>query len=195
VGLFIWPTLLLLVFLQNPRHYLAYFAVSLSSLGLLAYMSYLQLTFGDPLYFFHLQEEFGANRQRELVLLPQVIYRYFMILWTARPFDLKYFAYAQEFVLSILALAVLLRASFVSWRAKEQRFLVYLFFAWLAYLLPTLTGNFSSMPRYLLACFAIFIYLARYFEKRPRKLFLYLTISTIFLIINLILFSQGYWVA
>lgn len=195
VGIFIWPSLLLLVFWQNRRHYLAYLMVSLSSLGLLAYMAYLQITFGDPLYFFHLQEQFGASRQSELVFLPQVIYRYLKILWTARPFDLKYFAYAQEFVLSLLALGVLIKASIASWQSRAKHFLVYLLFAWLAYLLPPLTGNFSSMPRYLLVCFPIFIYLARYFTDKPRQFILYLTISTIFLIINLILFSQGYWVA
>lgn len=195
VGIFIWPTLILLVWLQNRRFYLAYLAVSLSSLGLLAYMLYLQIVFGDPLYFFHLQEQFGASRQTDLILLPQVIYRYLKILWTVRPLDLKYFAYAQEFFLSILALLVLLKASLTSWKNKHRQYLAYLLFAWFAYLLPPLTGNFSSMPRYLLACFPIFIELAKYFQNHMKQFFLYLTISVIFLIINLILFSQGYWVA
>ncbi len=196
IGVFIWPSLLLLVWLREPRNLKAYLAVSLSGLGLAAYMYYLQITFADPLYFFNLQREFGASRQTNLVLLPQVIYRYLNILWTARPFDLKYYAYLQEFALSIFALGVLLRASWLQLKQKRRsQLLIYLLFAWLAYLLPPLTGNFSSMPRYLLSCFVIFIYLGSYFSRRPRKLILYLTISIILLIINIVLFSQGYWVA
>jgi Gpi18-like mannosyltransferase len=67
VGIFIWPSLLLMVFIQNRHNLMAYLAVSLSTLGLLAYMLYLQVNFQDPLYFFHMQEQFGANRQTHLV--------------------------------------------------------------------------------------------------------------------------------
>ncbi len=197
VGIGLWPTLLLLVWLQDRRQYLAYVQVSLAPLGLFAYMLYLQLQFGDPLYFLTVQSDFGASRQSSLVSLPQVIWRYLKILWTARPFDFKYFIYVQEFLLSLATGAALLAASWRTWRQRADSkhlriFAPYLLFAVFAYLLPTLTGNFSSMPRYLLVCFVLFIYLG---QLPQRWLFLYLTISGLLLIINLLLFTQGYWVA
>lgn len=196
VGIFILPSLLLLVFLQDRRKFQAYLAVSLSALGLLAYMAYLYKYFADPLYFFHVQEQFGANRQTQLVSYPQVVWRYLKIFWTVRPINWKFYAYVQEFVLSLLALGGLVMASWQTYKKKIKLSWAYLIFAWAVYMLPTLTGNFSSMPRYLLACFPLFIYIAILLEKKPRAWrFFYLTISLIFLIINLILFTQGYWVA
>lgn len=195
VGIFILPSLFLLIYLKDKRNWQAYLKVSISALGLLAYMFYLKWQFNDYLYFFHVQSEFGASRQTQLVLLPQVIYRYLKIFMTVRPIDFKYFAYVQEFLLSIFALILLSIASYSSWKNKKI-VLPYLLFALMAYFLPTLTGNFSSMPRYLLACFPLFVYLAIKLEnKRGITKFIYLTISLIFFIINLILFSQGYWVA
>lgn len=192
IGIFILPSLWLLIYLSDRKNYSAYLKVSLSALGLLAYMLYLKWQFGDFLYFFTLQEQFGASRQSNLVSYPQVIYRYLKIFYTVRPFDLKYYAYVQEFLLSLASLGLLILATWQSLKQKTQELLPYLLFAILAYFLPTLTGNFSSMPRYILACFPIFIYLVQVLKAYK---FLYLTISIIFLIINLILFSQGYWVA
>lgn len=188
-GIFVWPALLWLVYQQDRQDWRAYLLVSVSSGGLLAYMTYLQFVFGDWLYFFRVQSEFGASRQSELISFPQVVWRYLKILWTVRPFDWKYYIYVQEFVLSLWALWVLLRASL----SRDRALWSYLIFAWPAFFLPPLTGNFSSMPRYLLVCFPLFIYLAAKGSRRER--FFYLTSSLILLIINLTLFAQGYWVA
>ncbi|MCB9812862.1 MAG: hypothetical protein H6772_00505 [Pseudomonadales bacterium] len=163
--------------------------ISLGSIGLVLYMVYLWKKFGDPLYFFHVQSEFGGGvRQESLISYPQVLWRYIKILVTARPFDLKYFAYFQEMVAGTLALIVL----FLS--ARKVR-LSYVLFALLAFLIPTLTGTFSSMPRYLLVCFPIFIQLAIWAEKSKRFRYVWFTISSILLIVNTLLFIQGYWVA
>ncbi|HPS40865.1 MAG TPA: hypothetical protein PLQ50_02555 [Candidatus Woesebacteria bacterium] len=196
VGIFIWPSLLLMVFLQDRRKLDAYLSVSLSALGLMTYMLYLDRFFADPLYFFHMQEQFGANRQTKLVSYPQVIWRYLKIFWTVRPIDWKFYTYVQEFTLSLLALGGLVMASWQNFKKKIKINWVFLVFAWGSYLLPTLTGNFSSMPRYILVCFPLFIYMSLFLEKKswPWRFF-YLTINLILLIINLILFTQGYWVA
>ena len=193
VGIFLVPAFIIAQFFKkkNKIKLKKVLLICLGSLGLLIYMFYLWRVFGDPLYFFHLQSKFGASRQTNLVLLPQVIWRYIKILMTVRPINLKYYAYSQEFVLSIWALVVLIKASFSKRIPLEQ-----LIFAFLAYLLPPLTGNFSSMPRYILVCFPIFIYLAQnWSQKKAWKKIFYLTISSILLIINCILFIQGYWVA
>ena len=198
VGIFILPTLIILDWQKTKKlNWKKVFCYSFSSLGLLAYILYLQKTFNDPLYFFHVQNEFGASRQTELVFLPQVIWRYIKILWTARPFDAKYYAYLQEFLVSLWVLLILLKAALKTYKKEIKIEWAYLIFAFGAYFLPTLTGNLSSMPRYTLVCFPIFIYLSQAWQKDKRKWpkILYLTINLVLLIINTILFIQGYWVA
>jgi len=198
VGIFIWPALIINDYLKNKKiNWKNILLLSISSLGLLAYMIYLKLVFDDPLYFFHLQEEFGASRQSSLVLFPQVIWRYIKILWTARPFNWKYYAYVQEFIVSLSVLFLLLLISLKNYQKKLKIKWGYLFFALASFFLPPMTGNLSSMPRYVLVCFPIFIYLALIFQKKEKKwlLFLYLTINSLLLIINTILFIRGYWVS
>jgi hypothetical protein len=161
--------------------------ILVGSLGLLSYMTYLWLRFDDPLYFFHVQSEFGGGRQESFIYYPQVLFRYIKILITARPFDLKYLAYVQEFIAGTLGLIILFIAS------KKTR-LSHLFFALGAFFIPTLTGTFSSMPRYILISWPIFFVIAGWLENKKTR-YLYFLISTIFLIINTILFIQGYWIA
>jgi hypothetical protein len=163
--------------------------ISLGSIGLLSYMYYLYKDFGDPLLFFSVQEEFGGGvRQQSFISYPQVIWRYIKILATARPFDLKYFTYIQEFLFGTLGLLGLI------YSVKKTRF-SYVIFALLAFFLPTLTGTFSSMSRYMLVCFPIFILLANWSQKSKIFRYLWFSISGILLVFNTLLFIQGYWVA
>ncbi len=159
-----------------------------SSLGLIAYMVFLYREYHDPLYFLHIQSEFGAGRQESLVLYPQVLWRYVKILATYQPFDWKYFTFIMELVAATLGLVSLL------WSLKSIR-LSYVLFAIGAFIVPTLTGTFSSLPRYLLVCFPVFIWLASTLESRRWLRWFYLLGSTVLLVINTILFIQGYWVA
>ena len=198
VGIFILPTLVILDWQKREKlDWKKIILYSFSSLGLLGYMFYLQKNFHDPLYFFHVQNEFGASRQTTLVIFPQVVWRYIKILWTARPFDTKYYAYLQEFLVSLWALFILVKASIKTYKKEIKLEWAYLVFAFGAYFLPTLTGNLSSMPRYIIVCFPIFIYLSQNWQKNKNKWpkILYLTINLVLLIINTILFIQGYWVA
>lgn len=197
IGVMLWPALLVELWLQAQpvpiklffkKHLKAILSLSLALVGLGLYMFYLWLTFGDPLYFFHVQSEFGAGRQQSLVLFPQAVWRYLKILWSARPFDWKYFSYAQDLVLSLGALG-----SLVIWWKKIRP--SYLLFSLLAFFLPPLTGTLSSMPRYILVCFPLFLLLGELWAKRPVWRVFLLTVSVILLIINTILFIQGYWVA
>lgn len=162
-------------------------SIILGATGLFSYMLYLKLTFGDWLYFLHVQSEFGANRSESLVWYPQVVWRYIKILLTARPFDAKYFSYVQEFVAGTVGLLAVIISGLKTRKS-------YLVFSVLAFIVPTLTGTFSSMPRYLLACFPLFLYGGSRKMPRPAAVAL-LAISAALLIINTILFVQGYWVA
>lgn len=162
--------------------------IILGTSTLLFYMRFLYGEFRDALYFLHVQSEFGGGRQESLVLYPQVVWRYIKILLTYRPINLKYFSFIQEFMVGLSGLAVLI----YSYRKIRLSYLVY---GLSVFLLPTLTGTFSSMPRYLLVVFPFFIILAKFFRSRKRALIIWLSLSTILLIFNTILFIQGYWVA
>jgi hypothetical protein len=163
------------------------FLITIGSIGLFSYMSYLWYRFDDPLYFFHVQSEFGGGRQESLVLYPQVIFRYIKIILTARPFDLKYFSYIQEFISGTLGLLMILIAS------KKIK-ISHLIFVLGAFFVPTLTGTFSSMGRYILVCWPLFFVIGN-FLKNKKIYYLYLVLSTLLLVFNTILFIQGYWVA
>lgn len=168
-------------------HKPAVVSVLVGALGLLGYMFYLQLTFGDAFYFLHVQSEFGASRSESVVVYPQVIWRYFKILTTAQPFSWSYYTWVLEALAGTLGLAGLIAAI---GRVRAS----YLVFAFGAFIIPTLTGTFSSMPRYLLVCFPLFLLMGRLSSARATWVS-YLVFSALLLIINTILFVQGFWVA
>lgn len=156
--------------------------------GLLSYMLYLQIKFGDFLYFWHAQPVFGAERTGEtVVLLPQILWRYFKIFtsisWQTEVFWIPFL----EFVSTVGAI-ILLIAGFI----KKIR-LSYLVFSILAVLVPTLTGTFSSMPRYILMAFPIFIALGMLKSRLIKSIFM--IISLILLTVLTILFTRGHWVS
>jgi len=170
------------IFLKNIA------SILISSFGLLFYMFYLKKNYNDYLYFFHVQQEFGAGRQESLVSLPQVIWRYIKMVATYKPINFKYYAVVQEFLTSILGVFALI------FSFKKVR-LSYWTFSLLCFILPTLTGTFSSMPRYILVCFALFMWVGKLVQEKKIFRVLWLTIMPLLLILNLILFFQGYWVA
>jgi hypothetical protein len=156
-------------------------------------MLYLYLAFNDPLFFFHVQSAFGAGRQQSFVLFLQVTWRYFKIFWTARPFDWKYYAYVQEFVATFFALVVLMYGSV---RVKKlQLHIQELAFSFGAFFLPTLTGNFSSMPRYILVCLPLFFIIGQFLSKHKTAKIAYIVVCSVLSFVNIMLFIQGHWVA
>lgn len=162
--------------------------VGLASLGLVGYMAYLWWQFNDPLYFLHVQAEFGAGRSESLITYPQVIWRYLKMLATVRPFDWKYYAIVGEFLAGVLPLLALFR-----WGRGLR--LSYLMYGLACFLLPTLTGTFSSMPRYVLVVWPVFLGLAVWSKSHRTSFILYLIFSSLLLIINTVLFIQGIWIA
>ncbi len=156
--------------------------------GLGLYMWFLYREFHDPLYFFHVQSEFGSGRQESLILYPQVVWRYIKIWLTYQPHDWKYLAFIQEGVVGVMGLVGLV------WAARRVP-LAWTLFGLGAFLLPTVTGTFSSMPRYVLVCFPIWLALAEQFTTHRWLRVGYLLGSLSILILMTVLFVQGYWVA
>ncbi len=198
VGIMLVPFMLLHIFLEwwPKRSHLAlplkHLAISLiGATGLLSFMVYLYKTFQDPLFFLHVQEEFGAGRSEKIVLLPQVLYRYIKILFTTHEWTWSYYAYAQELVVTSIVFSVLLYLSLKHWK----KMLPELVFSWGVFIIPTLTGTLQSMPRYVLAVFPLFIFWNVLGKSKPRVYWLLCGISACFLLLNIILFVQGKWVA
>src|SRR6185369_14682623 len=98
----LFPALILQAYLQHKKSGVVEFpwkawAFSLLSFGgLVAYMIYLNHTYHDPLYFLHVQRAFGGGRQENLVIFPQVLYRYIKIIFTVSPTTWAYYALRQE---------------------------------------------------------------------------------------------------
>lgn len=159
--------------------------VMISPLGLVAYMFYLHRTFGNPVYFLTAQPAFGAERSSlPFITLPQVIYRYIKILSVLPPVSFAFWNAVLEILVTLILIAGLIYAF------KKIKFSYWIFVA-LAVILPTLTGTFSSMPRYALLAFPLLPIITRF--NRTSK---YIIIAQVALeIVLLMLFVRGYWVA
>lgn len=153
--------------------------------GLLLYMAYLYFKFHNAFYFLTAQTIFGQARSTaNVILLPQVFYRYIKILLTTHGLVLATASF--ELTSTVFAIVTLILAT-----KKMKR--EWLIFSWLAILVPTLTGTFTSMPRYILVAFPLFIYLALI-----NNIYIKLLIAALFislLAVTTALFTQGYWVA
>lgn len=167
------------------------YLVGLSALGLLSYMSYCWYAKGDALAFYSLQTNVGEHRSDHLISLPQVFYRYFVkiipnLTWSYPPIV---FTTLLELGVALLFLAIII----FSFKKIRWDYWIYIL---LGYLIPTLTGSFSSLPRYVIVLFPAFIYLAVRLEKT--NLYLRLGIYLVMVIIGLIaemMFFRGYFVS
>ncbi|AKM79459.1 MAG: hypothetical protein UX85_C0005G0012 [Candidatus Beckwithbacteria bacterium GW2011_GWB1_47_15] len=160
----------------------------LGSSGLLLYLGYLGKHFGDFLIFIHSQPGFGAGRQVDKIIMPyQVTARYFKMFLGVSPGNEIYPVLVFEFLISLLFFGLII------WAAYKKFRLSYLAFIVPSLLLPTFTGSFSSMPRYALAGFPLFFFLAAKLNRKAR-----LVTAVIFLSLSawaFIRFARGYWVA
>jgi hypothetical protein len=160
VGIFMFPALLFELYQQKklkPRYILI---ISASLLGIGLYMLYLYQKFGDPFRFLTVQADFGASRSStKLILLHQVFWRYLKMILTVDLRSILFYRVSLE-LLSGLATPIILFLS------RKKIRLSYLIFGWLAYFTPTLTGTFSSLPRYVLVIFPIYFYLAKTLSKK-----------------------------
>lgn len=169
--------------------------------GLGTYCIYLWNTTGDPFFFFTSQPVFGANRSTSLILPPQVIFRYIKIfiaplIVPGGQFNFQYYAAWIEFI-SFVTVSCILLWDF--WKICVKKIdgdivarLGLNLFSWATLILPTLTGTLSSIPRYALLCFAIFLSLAEIKSSVVK-----IAIALFFSICQVILFGlfiQGYFV-
>lgn len=153
--------------------------------GLIAYMIFLKVRFNNPFYFLTSQQIFGQERlSNGIILLPQVLFRYFKILISTHGLPLASATFELISTLWVLSALIL---------AFKKVKLEWLIFSFLVIVTPTLTGTLASMPRYILIAFPI--YLVPAFVKSSKVKIVFIVLSTAVLAITTTLFTQGYWVA
>lgn len=161
----------------------------LAPLGLLLYMNYLNMSVHDPFYFATIQPLFGAEREvGHIVLIHQVFYRYVRMLITVNHTDPLFFTVLLEFLSGVL-FSLLTIVLFIKSR------LSYAVYTALSFLLPTLTGTFSSMPRYVLVLFPGFILMSIWYTKQSKLIrSICCVVSCLLAIVSVSLFTRGYFI-
>lgn len=160
-------------------------AIIISSIGLVLYMAYLQIFFGNFLLF---QKSLSAWNQSSFILLPQVIFRYIKIFFNVEPASLVYWIAVLEFLSFFLYLWLAIFTG-VKLRLSYGIYMIILL------ILVTFTGTFAGTPRYITHLFPAFLSLA--FIIRDNK-FLKIEIAILFLSLGFILtalFTRGYFIS
>ncbi len=165
-------------------------ALLLAPAGLLLYMFYLHLSTGDALIFLHTVNIFGDQRSNHFIILPQVFYRYiFKIFPHLSTYFPVYFSTILEFSSSVLFLALVIVAYL---RLRLSYFIYFLG----GYMIPTFSGSFSSLPRYVLVLFPGFILLGLIMEKQSLAVKIMFYSSCLILLgVAEALFFRGYWIS
>ncbi len=191
VGIVLVPALLIEWSIQNKHLKLnkniifIFFGIT----GLLVYMFYLYNNYGDSLMFVKVQAHFAQERSTSIILLPQTIWRYIKIFATVNKYNFFHLSLTLEAITGII-FGFLCLISLIKVR------LSYALFGAIAYFIPTLSGTFLSLPRYVLVCFPVFLMAAKWFTKARLLIkLIYLIISLTMLGLFTALFSRGYWVS
>lgn len=191
-GIFLIIPFFLYVYSKKMKLTFKTILLTLSPLvGFGAYSLYLWVYEGNPFYYFTAQNVF-ATRSTHLILLPQVYYRYMRIFLTSQ-FNFAYFIAFIELVLFSVVFFVCL---FEWWASYKERHI----FRWsmasfslITLVMPTLTGTFSSIPRYALLCISFYLVLTRLKSERAK-----IAIAALMGALQIILFAffvQGYFVS
>lgn len=163
--------------------------ILLIPLGLTLFMWQSFRSAGDPLAFLHVQSIFAQGRSDNLILIPQVFWRYLKIFLSFNSADPLFYTILLEFLTSVV---FFLLSLFSFFRLR----LSYSIYNILCFILPTLTGTFTSMPRYVLECFPAFLLIGLLLSKtRPVYRYVYLSVSILLGIFYLSLFVRGFWVS
>lgn len=189
VGIAIIPALIY-EFVKNEKSLVKLKSLFLfiTPLGLLSYMLFNFLKWGNPFYFVQAQGSFYNERTVDsIVLIPQTIFRYIKILTTLSPS-------VFEWWIALLEISVFVFVSVLIYLAWKKRLrLSYIIFAIVCFLIPISSGTFTGLPRYVLIMFPIFIALALVKSKLIK--ISYAVICSILLFILFMLFSKGYYIA
>lgn len=173
---------------KEKRGFLHVLSIVLIPCGFILYLLFLWRTEGDPFAFFHVLPAFGEQRgSGSIILLPQVVWRYIKIFFSASPWTLQYGVAVLEMMMFLFGATLI----FVGWKQSiKKQYLIYSFFV---LMLSSFTGTFSSLPRYFLSAFPLFFMLGN-----MHNMWMKIVVSAFFaigLIISTALFLSGYFIA
>lgn len=188
VGIALYGALLVNLRKFTIRKLLALF---ISIYGIVLYTLYVWEATGNPLEFVSSVGIFGDQRSSSLVLLPQVFYRYIFKILPVVEYSYfpVFFTTWLEFGVAMFFLALLVWGYF---QLKKDIW----FYSLIAYIIPTLSGSFSSFPRYVLAAFPLFFLIGFFLSKKSRIFVtIYFGISVAVTVIASTMFFRGLWVS
>ncbi len=164
----------------------------ISTLGLLIYIGYLGIKFGDPLLFGLSHRAWGKAQ----IVFPLItLWKYVETIVTF-PKSLSFLNY-YVVVLEFLITVGVLFSFIVVWLRSLQKKNIssILIFSTLCFILPFLTGSLGTMPRYLLTFLSLFPYWAGKMIKVKNNIIKFSIYAVIFLVFvsGVILFTRGYW--
>lgn len=147
-GIFLFPALVYEYLVQKKKLEAKTFWLALIPTGLATFMLYLKIKTNDFFAFFHNQSTFGRHSVFPL-----------KTLWWDTKNTLIFFQHSEILKASVYALSLLALAISVCLLVKYYKQLraSYLLFAFLSILLPLCTGTTTSLGRYLLNVFPVFI--------------------------------------
>ena len=159
-----------------------FMGLALVPLGLIAYMTYLWVLRGDPLYFSHVQAHWGRH-----LALPWESVVHSVKLMAQGHAEQTIANSALEVAFTALMLGVLI-AGF--WRLRPS----YSVYMALSILVPMSTSSLMSMPRFALVLFPMFVMFALW-GARPSVNNAIVAFSLPILGLYTVLFADWYWVA
>lgn len=155
--------------------------VLLSPLGFVLYCWFLFNQTGDPFYFLT-----AENHWQRYITVPGISFWEAIKSVTSGAFNLNHFNILMDLIFAIFGLGLILRSF---------RFLpsVYSFYGLLSLAFPLLTPTLTSIPRFLVVLFPIFLLIA--LIKNKYVLLFYQIFSLMLLSLFAALFINGYWVS
>lgn len=188
-GIFLVPLLIVELFQQKQFKPLNILLLLIAPIGLLIYMLELYINNSDPLAFLHVQKLFNQGRSDSFILLPQVVWRYVKMIGTVDRTMSLYITVIFEFITS----TVIMILTYFTWKKIRKSYSI---FAICCFILPTLTGSFTSMPRYVLVSFPLFILIGILLSNTDnRAKYTYIIGCGVLFVTFITLFINGYWVA
>lgn len=152
----------------------------------IAYLVYIQVTFGSWLMLFSSMKQWG---QDQMIFPLQTAFRYIKIFLFTPDKGLSYGIALLEFAAVLLYTIV----SLVSWR--KIRFSYWIFMV-VSFIIPSLTGTFQGMPRYGLHLYPFFLVLWMYIsrQKKYNQALIYI-FMVILQVVLIMLYTRGYFVS
>ncbi len=165
---------------RTPRHFLP----ALACLGLLGWMLFLHLQFGDALAFVHVESAPGWEHTPG----PHAWFKLaFFELLTTTP---------KRAILLGIHGALALSALALSWQVKKRLGIGYALYVLCVVGIPTLASkDFQGLGRYVLAAFPVWIPIAVFLDQRPKVRTAWLAASALGLICCAVLFGSDFYLA